>query len=205
MMSYLEEESIGTSTRKIPSQSMSSVDPLTEVGNVDKSNKRPKHTINQKNKRRKHSHKEKTALISFDDIAEEEISSDDDHDGSHTHENQSSTNKTPSFVGRRVVSNSNEPTNRSNTPSMLQQLLAATSKLESQYLRPLLVAQERTETLTKSLFTNQKKIAKALRKQKVTLNFVQMFRVDVLLYISRSIFHCLDQMNQMILSMIKHS
>jgi hypothetical protein len=41
--------------------------------------------------------------------------------------------------------------------------------------RPLLVAQERNETLTKSLFANQKKIAKALRKQKVSLRFVQMF------------------------------
>ncbi len=174
-MSYLEDESIGTSTRKAPSQSMSSVDPSIEAGNVDKSNKRSKHMANQKNKRRKHSHKEKTALISFDDIAEEEISSDDDHDESHTRENQSSTNETPSFAGRRIVSDSNEPTNRSNTSSILQQLLAVTSKLESQYLRPLLVAQERTETLTKSLFANQKKIAKALRKQKVTLGFVQMF------------------------------
>jgi hypothetical protein len=189
MMSYLDDESIGASTTKTPSQSMSSVDPLVEHGNIDNSNKRPKNMINQKKKRRKHSRKEKTDLISFDDIAEEGISSDDDHDGSHTHENQSSINETPSFVGRRVVSNSNEPTNRSNISSMLQHLLSATSKLESQYLRPLLVAQERTETLTKSLFANQKKIAKALRKQKVTLNFVQMFRVDVLLYISRSIFH----------------
>ncbi len=188
-MFYLDEESIGASTKKTSSQSISSVDPLIEHGDINKLNKRPKHTINQKNKRRKNSRKEKTDLISFDDIAEEEISSDDDHDGSHIHGNQSSINETPSFVGRRVVPNSNEPTNRSNISSTLRQLLSATSKLESQYLRPLLVAQERIETLTKSLFTNQKKIAKALRKQKVTLSFVQMFRVDVLLYISRSVFH----------------
>ncbi|CAF1676413.1 unnamed protein product, partial [Adineta ricciae] len=48
----------------------------------------------------------------------------------------------------------------------------ATSKLESQYLRPLLVAQERTETLIKSLFANQKKIAKALRKQKINISLI---------------------------------
>jgi hypothetical protein len=174
MISYLDNEVIDTSTRKSPSQSILSADPPPELGNVDKSNKRPKQTINQKNKRRKHSHKEKTDLISFDDIGEGEISSDDDRDGRRAQENQSSINETPSFVGRRVVPSSNESVNRSNSSSILQQLLAATSKLESQYLRPLLIAQERSETLTKCLFDNQKKIAKALRKQKVMLDFIQM-------------------------------
>ena len=54
---------------------------------------------------------------------------------------------------------------------MTQQLLATTLKLESQYLCPLLVAQERTKAVTKCLNINQKKIQRAFRKRKVILPF----------------------------------
>jgi hypothetical protein len=149
-----------------------SVDTPPERENADKSNKLPKHTSNQKNKRRKHSHKEKTSTISFDDVGVGDISSDDDPEERRVQENQSSINETPSFVGRRVVRSADESINRSSTSSTLQQLLTVTSKFESQYLRPLLVGQERIEIMAKSLYDNQRKIAKALRKQKVTLIFL---------------------------------
>ena len=73
------------------------------------------------------------------------------------------------FVGRHVTPDDTETTQRATTSSMFQQLMGTTSKIESQYLRPLLVAQERIEKMIKNLFTNQQKIQKTLRKQKVLL------------------------------------
>ena len=40
---------------------------------------RTKQTVHFKNKRQKHSHKEKTYTPSFDDVDDQQISSDDDH------------------------------------------------------------------------------------------------------------------------------
>lgn len=119
-----------------------------------------------KKKRQKQVDKDKTHTTSFDD-PQDENSSDDDHQQASVRDHHSSNNDTPTFAGQRVVATTNEQPNYSNLLSMFQRLLASTSKIESQYLRPLLVAQERTETLIKCLFENQKKIQKVLRKQKV--------------------------------------
>jgi hypothetical protein len=128
-------------------------------------------------KRRKHCEKENNTYATFDDVNDEEITSDSDLeqtsilDKSCVHPNRSSTISTPTFVGRHVTANDTESVQRATTSSMFQQLLGFTSKLESQYLRPLLVAQERTETMIKNLYANQQKIQKILRKQKVLLGF----------------------------------
>jgi hypothetical protein len=124
-------------------------------------------------KRRKHSSNEKIALISFDDDVDETDSSNHGEEESRLTEKRSSTGITPSFVGHRVIASPAHSTHRSTVSSMTQQLLAATWKLESQHLRPLLVAQERTEAMTKCLIINQKKIQRALRKQKVSLPFFE--------------------------------
>ena len=140
------------------------------LGKVDMSNKRnQKHVHDPKNKRRKHSTKEKAAVTSFDDDPDEADSSDEGEEESCVRDKQATTGTIPAFVGQRVIASPTRPNPRSSVSSMTQQLLAATSKIESQYLRPLLVAQERTEAMTKCLFINQKKIQKALRNQKVML------------------------------------
>lgn len=102
-------------------------------------------------------------------------SSNDGREESRLQERQSSTGDIPSFVGQRVIASPTHATHRSTVSSMTQQLLAMTSKLESQYLRPLLAAQERTEAIVKCLIINQKKIEKALRKQKVILIVFKYF------------------------------
>ena len=138
------------------------------LGKMEMSNKRhQKHANDSKNKRRKHSTREKAAVTSFDDDPDEAASSDEEEGEGRGQNEQASTGTIPAFVGQRVIASPSRPNSRSSVSSMTQQLLAATSKLESQYLRPLLVAQERTEAMTKCLFINQKKIQKALRSQKV--------------------------------------
>jgi hypothetical protein len=128
--------------------------------------RRSKNDDEAKKKRQKQSEKDKTNVTSFDD-PQGENSSDDDDQQTFVRDHQPLNKETPTFAGQRVVATTNEQPNYSNLSSMFQRLLASTSKIESQYLRPLLIAQERTETLTKCLFENQKKIQKVLRKQKV--------------------------------------
>ena len=147
---------------------------------TNKPSKRPqKHVNASKSKHRKHHHKEKATVRSFDDDVE--IDSSDDGEGEDCIQTKkSATANTPAFVGHRIVSDlpQSTPTPRSTVSSMMQQLLAATSKLESQYLRSLVVAQERTEAMTKCLFVNQKKIQKTLRKQKVSSSLFKTTRDD---------------------------
>ena len=126
-------------------------------------------------KRRKISSKEKRTAVTFDDSF-----SDGDLDEaaadvesreqvqSMANKNRSSSNETPQFSGRRVTpKTTNETATEPNISSILQRILGTTNKLESQYLRSLLVGQERLETMTKCIFANQKKIQKTLRKHKV--------------------------------------
>ena len=92
----------------------------------------------------------------------------------HTHTNQFSAHETPTFVGRRIIENDKKSKNKSPdlSSSTINQLLALTTKFETQYLKPLLVGQERIEGMTKCLFANQKKIQNILRKQKVIDNLL---------------------------------
>ena len=149
---------------------VSPADRSSVLGDTNKPSKRPqRHVSASKSKRRKQHHKEKATARSFDDDVEIDSSNDgEEEDCIQT--KKSSTDNTPAFVGHRIISDppQSAPTPRSTVSSMMQQLLAATSKLESQYLRPLVVAQERTEAMTKCLFVNQKKIQKTSRKQKVS-------------------------------------
>jgi glycyl-tRNA synthetase beta subunit len=54
------------------------------------------------------------------------------------------------------------------TSSTLQKILTMTNKFESQYLKPILLKLEKTESALKCLYANQKKIQNSLRKQKVS-------------------------------------
>ena len=142
----------------------------------NKPNKRPqKHANPSKSKHRKQFSKEKATVSSFDDDGVIDSSNDGDEDDC-IQTKKTSTANTPAFVGHRIASDppQSTPNPRSTVSSMMQQLLAVTSKLESQYLRPLVVAQERIEAMTKCLFVNQKKIQKTLRKQKVSSSLFKM-------------------------------
>lgn len=126
-------------------------------------------------KRRKHSSKEKRTTVTFDDSLSDEDSDETvavvesrEQVQPLVNQNRSSSAETPQFSGRRVTPKPpNETANQPNISSILQQILGSTNKLESQYLRSLVVGQERLETMTKCIFANQKKIQKTLRKHKV--------------------------------------
>ena len=119
------------------------VDVSSTLGNSDRSNKRhQRHATASTNKRRQQSSKGKTAITSSDDDDDEADSSNDGQEESHLQDKQSLTGISPAFVGHRVRASPTHSTPRSTASSMAQQLLASTSKRESQYLRPLLVAQE---------------------------------------------------------------
>ena len=157
---------INQSPAKLSSRSPPSTNKSIAIGKVGEANKRrSKHSIDQKNKRRKTSHREATSITAFDDV-EEDVSSDDDHDEEGAQVILCSTD-TPSFIGRRVLSNPKQSNSHSNMLLSLQEILAFLSKIESQYLQKVVVAQERTEASLKCLLANQKKMQKALRKQKV--------------------------------------
>lgn len=169
--------------------------PLLESTNTNDSEKRHENKkVKYKSNKRKHFHAEKDTNTTFDDLDNNEVSANKAHDemcGSGEgciEENQSSTINTPTFAGRRVTSGANGSTGQPNVSSMFQQLLGITSKMESQYLRPLLVAQERTETTIKCLLANQQKIQKALRKQKVLYSFKKRLPV-IMLFIDKYIFN----------------
>ncbi|CAF5021510.1 unnamed protein product, partial [Rotaria sp. Silwood1] len=138
---------------------------------VHKSNK--KHDKRFKHKRRKQSQHE-TSVTLFEPFDNTDSESNDNEDESsansrhHVDTNQLLIDETPTFVGRQVIENNKKSKNTSAklSSSANQQLTAFMSKLESQYLRPLLVGQERIESMAKGLFANQKKIQRILRKQK---------------------------------------
>ena len=146
---------------------------------VHKSNKRHhKEKTKSKHKHHKKSHNEILSTTTFDqlldvnnesDISENEVFGDAE---SHSHTNPLSIDGTPTFVGRHVIDDKKKSKKKPSTSpsSPIQKLLASVIKMESQYLQPLIVGQERIETMTKCLFDNQKKIQKALRKQKVVHN-----------------------------------
>ncbi|CAF3958536.1 unnamed protein product [Rotaria sp. Silwood1] len=140
---------------------------------VHKSNK--KHDKRFKHKRRKQSQHE-TSVTLFEPFDNTDSESNDNEDESsansrhHVDTNQLLIDETPTFVGRQVIENNKKSKNTSAklSSSANQQLTAFMSKLESQYLRPLLVGQERIESMAKGLFANQKKIQRILRKQKLS-------------------------------------
>jgi hypothetical protein len=133
-------------------------------------------TTTTTNKRRKQCEKEKVDDVSFDNVNDAGISSDSDLEQSLMvnqpliRPNRSSVNDIPSFVGHHVTPVDTEPTRRTSTSSTCQQILTILSKIESQFLRPLVVSQDRTETMLKNLYKNQLKIQRTLRKQKVNID-----------------------------------
>ena len=189
MISYLDDDSATTLTIQRPIQSTISLGGSHERNITEKTNKRSNHSVDHHKKRRKIFHKESTRVVSFDDIPAGEISSDDDCQGHEDQENQTLIRETPSFVGRRLLPAIDETTSRSNASLVPQQLLSIVSKFESQYLRPLLVAQERIEAITKGLHDNQRKIVKALRRQQVIMIFIQIFELTLHFLTYRFIFH----------------
>ncbi|CAF3911792.1 unnamed protein product [Rotaria sp. Silwood1] len=140
---------------------------------VHKSNQ--KHDKRFKHKRRKQS-QHGTSVMLFEPFDNTDSESNDNEDESsansrhHVDTNQLLIDETPTFVGRQVIENNKKSKNTSAklSSSANQQLTAFMSKLESQYLRPLLVGQERIESMAKGLFANQKKIQRVLRKQKLS-------------------------------------
>ncbi|CAF5022300.1 unnamed protein product, partial [Rotaria socialis] len=98
------------------------------------------------------------------DTSDDEHAADDEH---HTCTNQLS-DQVPTFNGHLVTS-SKKSNKRScvTSSSEIQHLLSLTQKLETQYLKPMLVRQDRLETMMRNSFAKQKKIQKILRKQKV--------------------------------------
>ncbi|CAF4396660.1 unnamed protein product, partial [Rotaria sp. Silwood2] len=149
---------------------------------VHKSNK--KHDKCSKHKRRKQSQHE-TSITSFEpfepfDNTDSEPNDNEDESSAngrhHVDTNQLSRDETPTFVGRPVIKNNKKSKNTSAkfSSSANQQLMVCMNKLESQYLRPLLVGQERIESMAKGLFANQKKIQNILRKQKVNISLLDV-------------------------------
>ncbi|CAF1539858.1 unnamed protein product, partial [Rotaria sordida] len=137
---------------------------------------------NLKHKRRKHSHEEtlSTTLLHLSDNTDRESNDSENElpviDESRGHTNQLSTTATPTFAGHCVVENNKKSKKKpaESSSSGVQQLLAFMTKLESQYLRPLLAGQARIEAITKCLFDNQKKIQNVLRKQKMNIALLEM-------------------------------
>lgn len=107
--------------------------------------------------------------------SDDEHSNDDEH---HICTKQPSSDQIPTFNGRTVTNTkkSNKPTNTTSS-SEIQQLLSLTKKLETQYLKPMLVRLERLETMTQNSFSNQKKIQNILRKQNVMFYLLIVIRI----------------------------
>ncbi|CAM4813471.1 unnamed protein product [Rotaria magnacalcarata] len=105
----------------------------------------------------------------MDNTLDDSDTSDDEH---HTCTNQSS-DQVPTFNGHLVTS-SKKSNKRScvTSSSEIQQLLSLTQKLETQYLKPMLVRQDRLESMMRNSFANQKKIQNILRKQKMNILLV---------------------------------
>ncbi|CAF3793886.1 unnamed protein product [Rotaria magnacalcarata] len=135
---------------------------------LESKRKNQKRTSNLKHKRRKQSPSGTASielLDQFNNTDDESDDSEDEQSGNserYVHPNQSTTDQAPSFVGRPVIEKIKKSKNKSTkiSSSVIQQLLSFTSKLESQYLKPILIAQDRLETMTKNLFVNQKKMEK---------------------------------------------
>jgi hypothetical protein len=162
---------------ELPSPTLLGEDSRSTSHIIHKPNKRyHKDMSTSKHKRHKQSHNETSSTVLLDQFDSTDSASNDSENelpttggDSHVHTNQSATNETPTFVGWRVIEDNKKSKKRSDTlpSSATQQLLTFSTKLESQYLRPLLVGQERIEAMIKCLFANQKKIQNILRKQKV--------------------------------------
>lgn len=73
--------------------------------------------------------------------------------------------RTPTFHGRRLT---NVTTNYSSS-NKLAETDNFYQRMETKYLMPLLVCQERLEKMINLIYKNQKKIQKALNKQQVLL------------------------------------
>ena len=155
---------------------MSSADFSSVLDDSSKPSTHPQKNANAlESKHRKHSSKEKATVRSFDDNHDETDSSNDGEREDRIQKKQSSTVSNQTFVGDRVISDPPQSTPRSSVSSRMQQLLAATSKLQSQYLHPFVVAQERTEAMTQCLFNNRKKIPYVgFEKAEGEFEFIQM-------------------------------
>ena len=162
-----------------PALTFDASSPLPASMNLNNSKKK-RHiskTATTTTKRRKHCEKEKMADVSFDNVNEEGTSSNSDAEQTSSvnrsiiHPSRSSSAGVPSFVGRHVTPVDTDPAPRTSTSSTCRRILEMLSKLESQCLRPLLVSQDRCETMLKNLYKNQLKIQKTLRKQKVAVAF----------------------------------
>lgn len=147
--------------------------------NLHKPSKKHHHnTSNLKQKRFKQSNSESaptTSCQKLDDTLSDSNNSDSEHpveDEHHICANKSSSDQAPTFHGH-PVSNTKKSNNQPCAAASLeiQQLLSFTKKLESQYLKPMLVRQERLEEMSHNLFSNQMKIRNVLRKQKVIDHF----------------------------------
>ena len=126
-----------------------------------------------KNKRFKQPNGESSATTLFqntDNTLDDSNTSDGEHSADDEHHNciNQSSDQVPTFSGCLATSSkkSNERSRRTSS-SEIQQLLSFTHKLETQYLKPMLVRQDRLETMMRNSFSNQKKIQNILRKQKV--------------------------------------
>ena len=73
------------------------------------------------------------------------------------------TTKTPTFRGRRLI----HAVKNDSTLDKLVGIDSFSQQMETKYLLPLLVGQERLEKMIKSMYKNQIKIQKALNKRQV--------------------------------------
>ena len=91
-------------------------------------------------------------------------SSSDSHSDEDEVDRLLDTIKTPTFRGRRLIHGA---TNDSTTSQKLAETDSFFQRIETKYLAPLAVAQERLEKMIKSIYKNQMKIQKALNKRQV--------------------------------------
>ncbi|CAM4839707.1 unnamed protein product [Rotaria magnacalcarata] len=145
-----------------------------------------KNMSNLKHKRHKKSHNVTSSAVLFDqfnNMNNESSDSEDELINNSEHRidtNELSSNGAPKFVGCHITGENNRSKSASGqlSSSTTQQLSTFMNKLESQYLRPLLVGQERIEERIKCLFANQKKIQNVLRKQKVNISLLELDEKD---------------------------
>ncbi|CAF0879857.1 unnamed protein product [Rotaria sp. Silwood1] len=137
---------------------------------VHKSNKKHDKCFNHKRYKQSQHETSVTLFVPFNNTDSESKDNADESSANSQHHvdtNQLLQDQTPKFAGHEVIENKKlKSTSAKSSSSSDQQLMACLSKFESQYLGPLLVGQERIETMVKGLFANHKKIQNILRKQK---------------------------------------
>ncbi|CAF3572370.1 unnamed protein product [Rotaria sp. Silwood1] len=118
---------------------------------VHKSNKKHDKCFNHKRYKQSQHETSVTLFVPFNNTDSESKDNADESSANSQHHvdtNQLLQDQTPKFAGHEVIENKKlKSTSAKSSSSSDQQLMACLSKFESQYLGPLLVGQERIETM----------------------------------------------------------